>query len=156
MYESLLETRFCSNNFDRFLSSLDGKKNTKKQQSTCRCVYWDYNNKIENDPPHMNEFLLIMMHKDQEQRWPSWNCGALAADVHLPVGISQPSENKAAGDELRDDGGTKASRSCEQSELSGSFSILSHYFPTSSASFHTLSLEYFTAFQEHTWKKQQP
>lgn len=59
--------------------------------------------------------------------------------MHLPVGISGPSEHKAAGDELREDGGTKALRSCEQSGLPGSFSILSHYFPTSSASFHTLS-----------------
>lgn len=54
---------------------------------------------------------------------------------HLPVGVGAPSEEKAAGDELRDDSGARASRSCEQSGLAGSFSILAHYFATSSASF---------------------
>lgn len=66
--------------------------------------------------------------------------GALKADVHLPLGIRGPSEDKAAGNELRDDSGTKALRSSEQSGLAGSFSILAHYFPTSSASFHTHTL----------------
>lgn len=72
-----------------------------------------------------------------ERQWPSSICGAWKADVHLPVGIRGPSEDKAAGDELRDDSGTKALRSSEQSGLAGSFSILAHYFPTSSASFQT-------------------
>lgn len=55
--------------------------------------------------------------------------------VHLPVGIGGPSEDKAAGDELRDDSGAQALCSSEQSGLAGSFSILAHYFATSSASF---------------------
>lgn len=63
--------------------------------------------------------------------------GSIKVAVHLPVGIGGPSEDKAAGDELRDDGGTKALRSTEQSGLAGSFSILAHYFATSSASFRT-------------------
>lgn len=76
--------------------------------------------------------------------------------MHLPAGLRGPSENQAAGDELRDDGGTKATRSCEQSGLSVSFSILSHYFATSSASFHTLGLDYFqSAVPKTTPKKQQ-
>lgn len=55
--------------------------------------------------------------------------------MHLPVGIGGPSEDKAAGDELRDDSGAQALCSSEQSGLAGSFSILAHYFATSSASF---------------------
>lgn len=62
--------------------------------------------------------------------------------MHLPVGIRGPSEDKAAGDELWDDSGTKALRSSEQSGLASSFSILAHYFPTSSASFHTLEADF--------------
>lgn len=61
---------------------------------------------------------------------------------NLPVGTERPSEDEAAGDELREDGGAEALRSSEQSGLSGSFSILAHYFPTSSASFHTLDLDF--------------
>lgn len=66
-------------------------------------------------------------------------CFRKSGRANLPVGVSGPSEDKAAGDELRDDGGTKALRSCEQSGLAGSFSILAHYFPTSSASFRALN-----------------
>ena len=61
-------------------------------------------------------------------------------DGHLPLGSAGPAEDKAAGDELRDDRGAEARSSSEQSGLSGgfsSFSILAHYFATSSASFHT-------------------
>lgn len=77
---------------------------------------------------------MYVSYNDQAKTSALWK-----ADVHLPVGISGPSEDKAAGDELRDDSGTKALRSSEQSGLAGSFSILAHYFPTSSASFHTLN-----------------
>lgn len=61
--------------------------------------------------------------------------GSLRVAVRLPVGVGGPSEDKAAGDELRDDSGAQASCSSEQSGLAGSFSILAHYFATSSASF---------------------
>lgn len=56
---------------------------------------------------------------------------------HLPLAARRPGEDKAAGKKLRDESGTKALRSSEQSGLPGSFSILAHYFPTSSASFET-------------------
>lgn len=75
--------------------------------------------------------------------------------MHLPVGIRGPSEDKAAGDELRDDSGTKALRSSEQSGLAGSFSILAHYFATSSASFHTLNLDYFNSLVKPGTEKKQ-
>ncbi|CAB1420164.1 unnamed protein product [Pleuronectes platessa] len=58
-------------------------------------------------------------------------------DGHLPLGSAGPAEDKAAGDELRDDRGAEARSSSEQSGLSGgfsSFSILAHHFDTSSAS----------------------
>lgn len=73
----------------------------------------------------------------------------MKADVHLPLGIRGPSEDKAAGDELRDDSGTKALRSSEQSGLAGSFSILAHYFPTSSASFQKTQHELPLAGKSH-------
>lgn len=77
------------------------------------------------------------------------NDRAKKTPMHLPVSIRGPSEDKAAGDELRDDSGTKALRSCEQSGLAGSFSILAHYFPTSSASFHTLDLDFNSLVKIH-------
>lgn len=55
--------------------------------------------------------------------------------MHVPVVFTGPRKDKAAGNKLRDDSGTKALRSSEQSGLASSFSILAHYFPTSSASF---------------------
>lgn len=95
-----------------------------------RCVHEPSDSPPSEDrrPTKGSSFLsgpLLKCTKNNQWRTPQ----------HLPVRIRGPREDKAAGDELRDDSGTKASRSSEQSGLAGGFSILAHYFPTSSASF---------------------